>query len=352
VWDTVGARGIPDDLAILNLLDHPDEWRFYDTRLGAHVKFARHAMAIDEMRASFTPTLWTDDQDHPVYNDPTNRVKQVWFAGVHSDVGGGYGATGLSDIALNWMIEEAKAAKLKFLDSFMPQIRPDPLGVLHDSAKGIFKCLRTRPRNIPSICATDPSFHPSVIERQNNPPITQAPYLPCRTLKAGESVALSIYADQHWNRTGIYLEAGASYRFTAEGEWMDRTIACDPGGTNDGKFNIGEIAQLAGTLFGKVEELFGKVFKNTSADFVGTRRIETAPWFSLIGAIANDGEDGKTNPAPDGSPSPHEYLPIGSGPFNVTQLAKPGYLYAFANDAWHFYNNNHGSVSLKIERIA
>lgn len=57
VWDTVGALGVPDDLAILNLMDSPDKWRFNDTHLGQYVRIARHAVAIDEMRASFTPTL-------------------------------------------------------------------------------------------------------------------------------------------------------------------------------------------------------------------------------------------------------------------------------------------------------
>jgi hypothetical protein len=245
------------------------------------------------------------------------------------------------------MIQEAKAAGLGMTDQFLAQIRPDALGVLHDSAKGVFKCLRTRPRNIP--CPDDGAacFHPTVSQRRGNPPITQAPYLPSRKLKAGEQIKMSIYADQHWNRTGIFLEAGASYTFSAEGEWMDRTIKCGPGGTNDGKFQLGEIVQMSGSFFGKIEGLFGKLTGNKSADFVATKRIESAPWFCLMGAIANDG--GAANPQPDGSPSPHEYLEIGSGPFNAT-VQRPGCLFAFANDAWYFYNNNHGSVSLTVER--
>jgi uncharacterized protein (DUF2235 family) len=59
VWDTVGALGIPDDLALLNLLDNPANWRFHDTGLGSNVEIARHAVALDEVRSSFTPTLWT-----------------------------------------------------------------------------------------------------------------------------------------------------------------------------------------------------------------------------------------------------------------------------------------------------
>jgi len=70
VWDTVGALGVPNDLALLNILDDPEKWAFHDTKLGRNVVTARHALALDEMRASFTPTLWTevpDDADGKFY---------------------------------------------------------------------------------------------------------------------------------------------------------------------------------------------------------------------------------------------------------------------------------------------
>jgi hypothetical protein len=348
VWDTVGARGVPDDLALLNLLDDPETWRFYDTRLGAHVRRARHAVASDEMRASFAPTLWTDAKDKPIYADPSGRIRQLWFPGVHSDVGGGYSSVGLSDIALQWMLDEAADAGLMFQDNFRRQVAPDPRGVLHDSVKGVFKALRTRPRNLPDLSA-GAGYHPAMVERTANPPITQAPYHSTRKLAAAEEVIRPVYAAEHWNYTGLYLEAGATYEFSAQGEWLDRTVACGPGGTDDGKFQFGELAQMAGTLLGKVEGLFQKVTGNKNADFVMTRRIESRPWFSLVGAITNDGPGGQSNPQPDGSPAPHQYLPIGAGPLKV-KVKKPGYLYAFANDAWHFYDNNRGSLTLTIRR--
>jgi T6SS, Phospholipase effector Tle1-like, catalytic domain len=350
VWDTVGARGIPDDLAILNLFDNPDDWRFYDTRLGQHVRHARHAMAIDEVRASFTPTLWTDEQDRPIYDDGSGRVKQLWFAGVHSDVGGGYSSNGLSDIALRWMIDEAAAAGLGFRQGFVDQIRPDPRGVLHDSVKGLFKALRTRPRNVPAFDDAA-KLHPAARDRHGNPPITQAPYHPTRKLSVGESASLPVYARMHWNALGIYLEAGAHYTFTADGEWLDRKIACGPKGTKDGKFQPAEIAHLVGSLFGKLEGAFQKITGNKNADFAMTRRLEKLPWFSLVGVIANDGLAETTTPGADGSPTPHQYLPIGAGPLDVT-VERPGYLFAFANDAWHFYDNNRGSVTLTVKRTA
>ena len=100
VWDTVGALGIPDHLGVLNLLEEPNKYKFHDTQLNPLVKHARHAIAVDEMRQSFEPTLWTRTEGRD--------VKQVWFPGAHSDVGGGYRETGLSDGALAWMVAEAE----------------------------------------------------------------------------------------------------------------------------------------------------------------------------------------------------------------------------------------------------
>lgn len=346
VWDTVGARGIPDDLALLNLLDRPETWRFYDTRLGKHVKQARHAVAMDERRASFTPTLWTDDDDAAIYE--SDRVKQYWFPGVHCDVGGGYSSCGLSDIALQWMIDEARESGLAFVKDMVQQIRPDPRGVLHDSLKGVFKSLRSRPRNLPDL-SRGGHFHPSAVDRQKNPPITQAPYHRTRRLGVGEEASIPVFASIHWNQTDLFLEEGATYEFSAEGEWLDATIPCGPGGTADGNFHLGEVLHLAGSMLGKLEGVFQKVTGNKEADFMLTRRVESAPWFSLVGVIANDGVKSGANPPPDGSPSPHQFLEIGAGPLGV-KVKKPGYLYAFANDAWLKYENNRGSVQMKVRR--
>lgn len=348
VWDTVGALGIPDDFAILNLFDNRKKWEFYDTTLGKHVKHARHAVAIDELRASFTPTLWTDDRGEPIYEDA--RVQQMWFPGVHSDVGGGYSSSGLSDVALDWMVREAAAKGLLFDQNIVSQIQPLPLGVLHDSLKGVFKAMRSRPRNIPNLDLPT-RCHESARTRRRIPPIAQAPYHRTRTLKKGEQASIPIYANLHWNETDLYLEEKAEYRFSAVGEWLDRTIPSDAAGMDDGKFHPGEIVHMIGTAVGKLENLWHKVSKDKQGDFIMTRRVESAPWFSLVGIIANDGLRGSANPEKDGSPSPHEILKIGKGPLKVT-IRKPGYLYAYANDAWHFYDNNKGSVQMLVERLS
>ena len=112
VWDTVGALGIPGDL--FAGLDE-QIYGFLDTKLNINVKAAYHAVSVDEKRAEFVPTLW--DSLSPTAIQAGNILEQVWFAGVHADVGGGYPETGLSDIALSWMMRKAKSRGLVFAAS-------------------------------------------------------------------------------------------------------------------------------------------------------------------------------------------------------------------------------------------
>jgi hypothetical protein len=346
VWDTVGALGIPKDLALLNLLEASDEHAFHDTSLSSLIDYGRHAVALDEKRASFQPTLWTGSHD---------GLKQVWFPGVHCDVGGGYRETGLSDAALSWMIEEARALGLGFEPDMIDekQVRPDPRGVLHDSCTHLFKLLPTQPRSVPRLDRKSggarAALHASVVERRRCPPISDAPYrATVPLLKAGESQTFTVYALDPWNATGLYVEAGVSYLFAADGEWLDRDVACGPAGTNDGEFRPAEIGNLIGSALGEAETLFKKLTKNGRADFRFTKRHERlggarVPWFCLIGAVGNGGAANE-----NGEPEPHEAFKIGIRGRCVPRAS--GYLYAYANDAWGGYANNRGSVTLTIKR--
>jgi uncharacterized protein (DUF2235 family) len=108
VWDTVGALGIP---AIFGGIDQT--YGFLDTTLHKDVLYAYQALAIDERRQEFPPTLWTP----PAVPVPGQVVEQVWFTGVHCDVGGGYPETGLSDITYSWMLAKAIALGLQVIPS-------------------------------------------------------------------------------------------------------------------------------------------------------------------------------------------------------------------------------------------
>jgi uncharacterized protein (DUF2235 family) len=111
VWDTVGSLGIP---AIFGGVS-PLIYGFCDTQLHPNVKHAYHAVSIDERRAEFPATLWTGPFA------PGQVVEQVYFTGVHCDVGGGYPECGLSDITLSWMMGKAKALGLEFEDAVYQQ---------------------------------------------------------------------------------------------------------------------------------------------------------------------------------------------------------------------------------------
>jgi uncharacterized protein (DUF2235 family) len=135
VWDTVGSLGIPlRGLRGLTQQKH----QFHDTELSKSVKNACHALAIDELRSPFRPTLW---QYKPKEGQ---TVEQVWFPGVHSNVGGGYPDRGISDISLEWMIKKAKDAGLVFdekVEKAHP-LSPDINGKIYQSKKGIYRISR------------------------------------------------------------------------------------------------------------------------------------------------------------------------------------------------------------------
>jgi len=114
VWDTVGALGIPV-LFLKNVSDNI--FSFHDTTLNPEVKFAYHAIAIDEKREAFSPTLWDEKNE-----EDKNRITQVWFSGVHSDIGGGYKERHHSDISLKWMSEQAESHGVKIKSDYQYQI--------------------------------------------------------------------------------------------------------------------------------------------------------------------------------------------------------------------------------------
>ena len=166
VWDTVGALGIPlNGLRLFNLLNR--RWQFHDTNLSTTVDAAFQALAIDEQRGPFRPAVWTPQPDAP----PEQKLEQVWFTGVHCDVGGGYLQHQLSDIALLWMVDRATSCGVSFDPTAFrtlagdqsedddtvrsrTAVTPDPFVTPHDSRTGFYRLL---PRYIRPIGKTDPS---------------------------------------------------------------------------------------------------------------------------------------------------------------------------------------------------
>lgn len=157
VWDTVGALGNP--LFLNGIVSGANQ--FHDTELSSKIENAFHALAIDEKRKNFQPALWHQQQD--VKNQ---ILEQMWFVGVHSDVGGGYPVSALSDFSLQWMLEKAQSCNLSF-----NHIKPldDPKGLKHESMNCLYSLAGILHRpiglKIPGMGATNEQLHPSVLER-------------------------------------------------------------------------------------------------------------------------------------------------------------------------------------------
>lgn len=159
VWDTVGSLGVPGRWAGRG---RARRHGFHDTSLGDNVGCALHAVAIDERRRPFTPTLWSRKARS------NQVVEQVWMPGVHSDVGGGYDERGLAAQALEWMVDRVQAHTDLALESADAGLA-DPMGLLHDSMAWWYRLLGRHRRPIAAGGARGSgvlqSLHPGAVQR-------------------------------------------------------------------------------------------------------------------------------------------------------------------------------------------
>jgi uncharacterized protein (DUF2235 family) len=153
VWDTVAAYGGP----IVEITRAVDNWFFPlsmpDYSLHERVLCARHALAIDDERDAFHPLLWDEVHEAGLVADQKvdpDRLQQVWFTGMHADVGGGYPDESLSYVSLLWMMEEAEHAGLRTLTVIKDRILAlaSSYGPIHDSRSGVGAYYRYQPRKI------------------------------------------------------------------------------------------------------------------------------------------------------------------------------------------------------------
>ena len=151
LWDTVDAYGLPID----ELTDGIDQWvwplSMPELKLSAKVKRARHVLALDDERNTFHPVLW-DESDEPQdkAHIKEERISQVWFAGMHSNVGGGYSDDALAHVSFTWMTEQAGRCGIHFVPELLDHhtAKADPLGRLYDSRSGLKGYYRYNPRRI------------------------------------------------------------------------------------------------------------------------------------------------------------------------------------------------------------
>ncbi|WP_410565280.1 DUF2235 domain-containing protein [Amycolatopsis sp. cmx-4-61] len=174
VWDTVGALGIPlSGGRLLHLLNK--RWQFHDMKLTSIVQSAFQALAVDEHRKSFSPAVW-----EPSTAGGDRIREQVWFAGAHSDVGGGYRQPALSNLALRWMVDRAEQCGLVFEpDAFAHLAARDELGDLHDSLNRFFRYFGSADRVIGGVDPATEFAGSCVVDRSER---MHPPYRPANLL--------------------------------------------------------------------------------------------------------------------------------------------------------------------------
>ncbi|GAV21266.1 hypothetical protein MMIC_P2248 [Mariprofundus micogutta] len=213
VWDTVVALGFPTGTDVTGtaskVFNKFSEWagnrldrkwwqhKFYFYKLTGNVVNAYQALAIDDERTAFWPFVWNEklpqvelDLLKKEDGSPIERtVEQVWFAGMHSNVGGGYARSGMASVPLYWMMKRAAKCGLQFEDGAIEDAQHDSHvhGNMYDSRNGVAMMYRYHPREIEKLCKPEKDgkvikklkgeikIHRSVIERINHRTANYAP---------------------------------------------------------------------------------------------------------------------------------------------------------------------------------
>ena len=154
LWDTVAAYGLPIDEMSRGVSQWIWPLELPDRSFNPKIKRACHALSLDDERTTFHPVLWNEK------GVPEEQLSQVWFAGVHSNVGGGYPDDSLAYIALYWIMTEAQSRGLRFKTIPNKPTNPDPDmlayaewrrdkdGRLYDSRNGLGGYYRYGPRKV------------------------------------------------------------------------------------------------------------------------------------------------------------------------------------------------------------
>jgi uncharacterized protein (DUF2235 family) len=170
VWDSVGALGLPfGNLPILGKAD----MRFLNTGIRISNKAAFHALAVDEHRKAFAPTMWTVDfakgAAPPHHHRTLSQVEQRWFVGAHANVGGGCQSDALAQLPLKWMMDKARLHGLAFRHDVELDAVQSPAAISDSYAafmSGAYK-LVTRGRRFMRTIGADPAPSSDTQLREN-----------------------------------------------------------------------------------------------------------------------------------------------------------------------------------------
>lgn len=155
VWDTVGALGAP---GILGQLLHKKKYAYHDVSLTPSISHAYHALAIDERRKPFAPSVW----DRP--SGWEGELEQAWFPGVHCNVGGGESPDGLANEALHWIVEQAEQLGLEVDSRYLSYFHNCFNSELDESMTPFYRVLGEHVRPI-GVHGPDERLHRATVDR-------------------------------------------------------------------------------------------------------------------------------------------------------------------------------------------
>jgi hypothetical protein len=156
VWDTVGALGAP---GFLGQVFNRNKYEYHDVSLNQYILNAFQALAIDERRKPFKPSIWEKPAGW------TGTLQQAWFAGVHSDVGGVLHARWSRERSLALDGGEGEGLGLEFDNSFLQHYRPCFNSVLHDSMSTMYKAMGQLVRPMGQGGGNGEVIHQSALDR-------------------------------------------------------------------------------------------------------------------------------------------------------------------------------------------
>lgn len=160
VWDTVGSLGAPGVIGKVAGWFNGNKYAYHDVGLHPTILNAYHALALDERRNPFKPTLWTRPPGW------TGTLEQAWFPGVHCSVGGGYTPDGLANEALHWMVEKAEGLGLEFDSNYLEPFAPCFNSRRHDSMSAKYRIFGQYERPVGAQLADGEVIHRSAMDRR------------------------------------------------------------------------------------------------------------------------------------------------------------------------------------------
>jgi uncharacterized protein (DUF2235 family) len=286
VWDTVDAVGSPFGIAdVINSTVY--RFKFPNRILSSEVAHACHALALDEPRHSFKPVLWKQQPGDE------SRLEQVWFAGSHSNVGGGYPRQGMSLVALDWMMRQAEAHGLRFLphQRLMYRDGTDVDDKLYDPRAGLGMFYRWRPRNVAELCRKSnvaPKVHRTVFQRiaRNTEGYAPGSVPPASEVVTSSSPEISrairqLVASQHANDRSLIERERRAHLLGVTAYWLMilTTLTC--------------LALILGTYYADIQTIDGwrnrtlamiRTIISTNWIAVTARTLWRYPWL-LAGAL-------------------------------------------------------------------